>query len=672
MTIDPITLELLSEGFVAIVREMRATMLKTAYSSILKEGRDFSCALLDGHGQILAQSEDSPAHIIPLSWQVQELLRTLADPLHPGDVLMVNDPYSGGTHLNDVALIQPVFFGATLSFFSVVRAHWGDIGGVAPGSVAGSVDNIFHEGIRIPAVKIYNRGILNEALLNVICANVRVPQDRVGDFFASYCTCGIGARRLTELAERRTASLLVAGASALLDRAEERMRGQIARISPGVYRYEDYLDSDGRSERPLFLPISIHVEGSSLIADFTGASYQRSGPMNCSLAAAATGVFIACKGLIDVKGAINQGAFRPITVRAPERSFLNAQPPAACGGFSEIRRRVTSVTLGALARAIPHSLVGDGKGTSNHINIGCIHAERERESILYEYPSGGTGGFQESDGSHTCRHFDEGEFGSIQPIEVVEAEHPLLVQSCTLRVDSAGAGLRRGGLGMRREIRIMGDGAKLSILSDRNVIPPFGVLGGLASAPNEFQILRNSLPISIPGAPGKLTAFPLLQNDVFVCLSAGGGGYGNALEREPERVVHDVGRGYISTNHAKEAYGVILRNGDLDLDATNIEREQRRKIVTGVEVVGSVQDDFCEERRLITLNPTVAERAQLSDGDLVELVPSLGAPLRAWVRLDAAVSGAVLGPRAREILDVNSGDLLILRSPLSKAASASS
>ena len=199
MSIDPISLELIAEGFVAIVREMRATMLKTAYSSILKEGRDFSCALLDGQGQILAQSEDSPAHIIPLSWQVQEILRTRSEPLREGDVLMVNDPYTGGTHLNDVALIQPIFFGSKQAFFSVVRAHWGDIGGVAPGSVAGNVDDIIHEGIRIPAVLVAEQGKLNQPLLDVILANVRVPQDRIGDFYACISTCTIGERRLREL-----------------------------------------------------------------------------------------------------------------------------------------------------------------------------------------------------------------------------------------------------------------------------------------------------------------------------------------------------------------------------------------------------------------------------------------------------------------------------------------
>ena len=666
MSIDPISLELIAEGFVAIVREMRATMLKTAYSSILKEGRDFSCALLDGQGQILAQSEDSPAHIIPLSWQVQEILRTRSEPLREGDVLMVNDPYTGGTHLNDVALIQPIFFGSKQAFFSVVRAHWGDIGGVAPGSVAGNVDDIIHEGIRIPAVLVAEQGKLNQPLLDVILANVRVPQDRIGDFYACISTCTIGERRLRELEARRGGEGLIGAAQALLARTEERMRRRILEIPPGVYRFEDYIDSNGRDGQPLFLPIAITVDGATLTADFTGASPQGAGPMNCSLAAAATGVFIACKGLLDPVGPINQGAFRPIQISAPEGSFLNARPPAACGGFSEIRRRVTSVTIGALARAVSNNLVGDGKGTSNHVNIGCVNPAKGGVSILYEYPSGGTGGFREADGSHACRHFDEGEFGSIQPVEVVEAEHPLLVEKCALRLDSEGAGLRRGGAGIQREIRILGPGAKLSILSDRNAIPPFGVLGGLAPAPNAFFIRRAGNDLLPSDVPGKVTGFNLQTDDVIVCQSAGGGGYGDPLQREIEKVDADVKRGYISAERARTHYGVVLHDGVVDEGAT---KRMRAQVAAGpravrVKIVMDPIDRFVHGRRIASVSDSIADQAGLANDQLAELIGRNGAPLRVWINRDKALLGIRLGAKACEVLQVHAGEAVIIRAPL--------
>jgi len=671
MNIDPITLELIAQGFIAIVREMRATMLKTAYSNVIKEGRDFSCALLDAEGQIIGQSEDSPAHIIPLSWQVQHILRTRTEPLRAGDVLMVNDPYTGGTHLNDVALIQPIFFSGKQAFLSVVRAHWGDIGGLAPGSVAGAVDDIIHEGLRFPPVLVYEQGKINQGMLDVIWANVRVVPDRIGDFFACYSTCGIGERRLNELALRRGEELIVAAAAAHLDRTEERMRRRISEIPAGTYRFEDYIDSDGRSARPLFLPATITVNGSSITADFTGASPQGPGPMNCSLAAASTGAFIACKGLLDPTGPINQGAFRPITVTAPERCFLNAQYPAACGGFSEIRRRVTSATLGALARAVPLALVGDGKGSSNHVNIGCANPSRGGLSILYEYPSGGTGAFLESDGSHTCRHFDEGEFGSIQPIEVIEAEHPLRVERCALREDSEGIGFRRGGLGMRREIRIVGESAKLSVLSDRIDIPPFGVLGGSSPQPNDFHVRRNGKVVYPSNSPGKVTSFELQRDDVFVCLSAGGGGYGNPLEREPERVCRDVRKRYISAERALKRYGVVLTpDGEFDAAGTQRERQKMQASEIRLDVMAAQEDLFDDRRRIVEVNQNVASGCGLKDGDLAELISAGGAPLRVWIAIRAHKNGIALGPAAREILGIRQGETVAIRCPVHTISSA--
>jgi N-methylhydantoinase B len=581
---------------------------------------------------------------------------------------MVNDPYTGGTHLNDIALIQPIFFDEALAFFSVVRAHWGDIGGLAPGSVAGSVDNIFHEGIRIPAILVAEQGKLNQALLEVIWANVRIPQDRMGDFFACISTCCIGERRLRELAERRSESSLLLAVDMLLQRAEERMRRRIGELPTGVYRFEDYIDSDGHGSRPLFLPIAITINGNTLNADFTGASPQGIGPMNCSLAAAATGVFIACKGLLDPLGPINQGAFRPVQITAPEGCFINARPPAACGGFSEIRRRVTSVTLGALARATPTTLVGDGKGTSNHVNVGCANPVKGGVSILYEYPSGGTGAFREADGSHACRHFDEGEFGSIQPVEVVEAEHPLLVERCELRADSEGAGLRRGGLGIRREVRLLGESAKLSILSDRNIIAPFGVVGGMASAPNAFFVRRNGRAVRPSDVPGKVTGFNMVQGDVLVCQSAGGGGYGDPLKREPERVLRDVHNAYITEDRARAVYGVVVRNGDIDWDATRGERLRLEASIVRGKVAADAADRFVDGRRIVKVAAALADLCGLADGDLLELVAGNAAPLRAWAERNAEVAGIVLGPAAREILDVQDGELVVIRSPSRRLA----
>ena len=257
------------------------------------------------------------------------------------------------------------------------------------------------------------------------------------------------------------------------------MRQAIAAIPDGTYHYEDYLDSDNRTGNPVLLTVAVHVKGDSLELDFEGSSPQVAGPTNGSLAVTAMGSFVALKALLDPEGAINHGAFRPVTVKAPEGSIVNVQPPAPVGGYTEIRRRVESVVMGALARAVPKYVAGDIKGASNHTYIGSYNPTRQRETIFYEYPAGGTGGFLEHDGNHALRAYDEGDFASIQPAEAVEIEHALLIEDCSLREDSCGDGRHRGGLGMHREVRLLAESGKFSELSDRNIIPPYGVCGGI-------------------------------------------------------------------------------------------------------------------------------------------------------------------------------------------------
>ncbi|MEK7877238.1 MAG: hydantoinase B/oxoprolinase family protein, partial [Pseudomonadota bacterium] len=284
----------------------------------------------------------------------------------------------------------------------------------------------------------------------------------------------------------------------------------------------------------------------SVSIDFAGSSPQVRGPVNCSLAVTATGAFVALKALLDPQGHINQGAFKPVTVSAPEGTVTNAQFPAAVGGFSEMRRRIESLVMGALAAAAPTYVAGDHKGASNHTYISNEDSERRRTTIFYEYPAGGTGGFLEHDGADAMRAWDEGDFSSIQPAEVVEHEHALLVECCELRTDSGGGGVHRGGLGLRRVVRLLANEGTFSELSDRNILQPFGVCGGGAGEPNRFVVLRNGIEIEPSDIPGKVSGFPLRRDDAVLMESAGGGGYGDALERLTSRVARDVREGYVS------------------------------------------------------------------------------------------------------------------------------
>ena len=662
MDVDLITLEVIQEYFVSTVREMRITMIRTAHSSIIYEGHDFSCAILNARGELVAQSEDSPAHIIPLPWQVREAIEHYGGDIYPGDVILVNDPYSSGTHMNDVAMIAPYFYDCQLFAFSVVRAHWGDVGGMTPGSISGEATEIFQEGLRIPFVKVHDRGQPNRALLDIIFSNVRVPEERDGDFHAMLACCHTAQQRLSELVGRFGSGGIASAMAMLLDRAEARMRDAIADVGDGTYAYEDYLDAD-RDGRPVLLRVSIVKDASGLRADFAGSAPQVKGPVNCSLAVTAMGTFVALKALFDPHGRINHGAFRPITVDAPKGTIVNAEYPAAAGGFTEMRRRVESVVMGAFSVAAPKYVAGDIKGASNHTYIGSVHPERKRMTIFYEYPAGGTGGFLEADGSDAMRAYDEGDFSSIQPAEAVEMEHALLVERCELRVDSCGDGRRRGGLGLRREVRLLADEGSFSELSDRNVIPPYGVCDGFAASPNRFTVRRGGEEILPSGVPGKVSGFALVKDDVVVMETAGGGGYGLSTEREVDRVLHDVTEGYITVARARQRYGVVIEDGAADPAATAACRCRLKAAAVRMRVRAVDEDENDRGRRVLALAAADINVLRVGDGMLVELVNPLGAPLRAWVRLssETARGTAPLGPVGRRILGLADGDEIEVR-----------
>ena len=667
--IDLVTLEMIQEYLIATVREMRVTMIMTAHSSIIYEGHDFSCALLDGEGQLVAQSEDSPAHVIPLPWQVREAREHFGADLSPGDVILVNDPYSSGTHMNDVAMIMPYFVGRKPIAFIVTRAHWGDIGGMTPGSISGQATEIFQEGLRIPFIKVYEKGKPVKSLLNLIFSNVRIPDEREGDFHAMLACCNTAKGRLDELVEKFGRAQLASVMRALLDRAEKRMRRAIATIPEGVYRYEDYLDSDNAG-RPVLLKVKVTAKEERLHVDYAGSSLQVQGPVNGSLAVTAMGTFVALKALLDPHGPINHGAFRRIQVEAPKGTIVNVQPPGAVGGYTEIRRRVESVMMGALASAVPKYVAGDIKGTSNHTYIGSRHPRRGRDTIFYEYPAGGTGGFLEHDGSDAMRAYDEGDFSSIQPVEAVEIEHALLIETCALNPDTSGAGMKRGGLGLKREIRLLAEEGRFSELSDRNLIPPYGVCGGHAGAPNRFTVRRGNEIIAPSNVPGKVSGFPLRQGDVVVVETAGGGGYGTATERDPAQVALDVRECYITAGHARARYGVVIVKGAVDEAATKTLRRQMTGQVRRLQVTAADLDRFEDGRRVTVFSPADVQ-ALGGDGALVEFVNPFGAPLRSWIAASPEVAaGAVaLGPEARVSLGLKPGDPAEVRSLKARAPS---
>jgi N-methylhydantoinase B len=594
---DVATSAVIRESMSSIVREMRRAMVQSSYSSIIYEGYDFSCVLIDGKGRLVAESgEDHPFHIIPVAGAVEGAL-AIHGAIGPDDILLHNDPYTGGTHLNDVAVIWPLYERSEPIFYVVVRSHWGDIGGMTPGSLNGAATDILQEGLRLNYVRLDKSG--KSELLRLIFDNVRATADAQSDFRAVLGICRVAERRLRALVAKYGTATVKDAIDDILDAAERRMRVAMRLLPPGRYRHTGYIDGNAATSHPLEVHVELTVAPDHLTADFAGSSPQVAAPLNAGPAIAPTSVMTVVKSFLDPKGPITSGTLRAITVEAPVGTIVNARPPAPCGGLNEVRFGCDAAVMGALAKAIPEVMTGDVRGTSNHTYIGG------RNFIFYEYPSGGTGAWAKHDGNVAVRAFNEGENVSIQSAEIVERVFPLRVLRQEIRPDSGGPGRKRGGCGLVREIEILTDEATLSVLSDRNIIPPAGVNGGAAGAPNRFTIARAGETIEPSDFPGKVANFKLQKGDVVVMQSSGGGGYGDPAERAADELSSDLADGYV-TEIGRAAYEASAPRAAL-------------------RMASDLKSGRCR------FSYRLAKIVEVGEGDLVEVLPRRGPAWRFWV-----------------------------------------
>ena len=667
MTVDPITLEVVCEGLIAIVREMRATVIRASYSPVIWDMDDFSCALFDPLGQMIAQSEDHPGHVLPMPWSVRCAMEDFEGDLRPGDVILLNDSYRGGTHLNDVTMLYPLFDGDELIIFPAVRAHWSDVGGGAPGSYSGLNTNIYQEGVRIPPIKIVEEGRLNRAAMALLLNNMRLPEDRRGDFNASLGACRIAESRIRRLLAKYGRKTVLDCITLNLDRSERRLRARIATLPRGEYVYEDYLEfyQEGGFD-PVLMRLTLTIAGDEIVADFAGSSPQVPGVVNSTLATTGAGVLVAVKAVLDPEGPINHGTFRPIRLLAPEASIVDVKLDAPAGAHGEVRKRAVSVMLGALAQVVPALVSGDLCGTSFPNAMGGRDGRRQRDYVYYEAPAGGNGGFLEGDGASAWGNIDFGNVRTIQSAEALESGMPLHVERSELRCDSGGEGTMRGGLGLRRELRLLEGESRYSVLSDRAVLPPFGVAGAGPAAPVKVSLRRDGTEVNF-ATPGKVTGVAIGAGDIVVMQSAGGGGYGDPLAREPDRVRDDVRAGYVSPERARLGYGVLLTsNGEVDIPATQAERARLTKARRRFPVIADERDPYegrLGRHRVLRMAPVMAADLGLVAGDLIELSGRHPAPLRAWLRIDThAHEGKVaLDAFGRRILGISPGDTVDVR-----------
>lgn len=624
---DFVTAAVVREALASIVREMRRSMVRSSYSSIIYEGYDFSCVLVDARGQLIAQSgEDHPFHVIPVAASVERLLQK-HDRINESDLFLHNDPYTGGTHLNDVAVVWPVFEDGELLLFVVIRSHWADIGGMTPGSLSGAAREILHEGLRLDNVRIDKSG--QSELMRMIFDNVRVSNEAVADFHAVLGICRVAERRVRALLARYTKVTVQKAIGDLLDASEKRMRAALADLPDGVYRHIAYLDGNSAENFPLHVRVTLTVEGEQIHADFSGTSPQVAAPLNAGPAIGPTSMLTIIKSFLDPAGVINSGTLRPIRVTVPERTILNARFPAPCGGLNEVRFAADAAVMGALAKVIPERLTGDVRGTSNHTYIGGHDLRRDRPFIFYEYPSGGTGGWAGADGNHAVRAFNEGENVSIQSSEMVEVLYPLRVLQNEIRPDSGGPGTSRGGCGLVRRVEVLADGLRYSLLSDRNLMPPGGVNGGESGAPNRYEVVRAGAALEVSDFPGKVANFPLEKGDVLCMMSSGGGGFGPPTGRGLDRVRDDLVEGLITAD-GLSAYGATLGPDGEVARASGARRDAPVKV--RFAPLASVV--HC------ALSASLAGPLGIMPGRLVELFASSGPAVRLWVQTLAPADGA--------------------------------
>jgi len=652
---DLVQLELIRESLIAVVNEMRANIIHSSYAPIIYEGHDFSCALMSADGRQVAQGlADHPIHIFAVPYSTQQVVAKFKDDINEGDLFLHNDPYTGGTHLNDVLMLQPIFFDGELGMFAAIRCHWNDVGGMTPGSLSGRVNEIIQEGIRIEPTKICDRGVVNEPFMNLLFNNMRARSERLGDYNAMVGTGRKAEEHLQRLFKRFGGGLL-GGIEELIARSERQLRAKISERPDGDYFAEGYIESDGTNPDPLVVKLKLTVKGDEIIADFAGTSAQTNGPTNCGPAMALNAVGTIVKSFLDAKTPINQGSFNPITVISEPGTFINARNDAPCGGMAECKFLIDSVVASAMGKVAPEMTVGDLKGGANHIIISGSDP-RGSNYIHYEWPAGGTGASDGTDGSNAVRSYNEGDFNSIQSVEMVEAQFPLRIERCEIRESACGDGEFRGGFGLRRDVKILGRTGALSVLSEKNVIPPYGVEGGSNGAANSFTVIRDGEITQPSPVPGKVSGFPLKTGDVVREETAGGGGYGDPLKRDPELVRTDVAEGYLSVGEAAHRYGVMIDGDKVDTAATEAKRAALSKSKISVAVELSNEEMTDGPRRQFLVPKSLATSLNVGDGDLIEIFTGRGSPLRAWARLGDGGENIVISATSLDILGVAPGD----------------
>jgi len=570
--VDPITTEIIRNAFISIANDMNATLIRSAFTPVIYEGKDCSVALIDEYGEVLGQSLGLPLFLGNLEICVKLMAEQFGwDYFQDGDVFYMNDSYMTGTHLNDSTIIMPIFWRGRRVGFAASRAHWLDVGAKDPGTPVDSHE-IYQEGMRWGPTRLYEAGRPRDDVINLLRLNSRFGESTVGDMNAQIAAGRTGEQRLCTLFDRFGAEKIAAARDEIFKQTEALERQAVAALPDGAYSAEGYLDDDGLGSEPLLVKLNINVKGNSMKLSLDGSAKQATGPVNCGITQTIAAARVAYKLLICSDVSPNGGSFRALDVTAPERTIFSAEEPAACGWYFSSLGLLIDLFIKALSPVLPDKAAGAHYGDSMVITVAGQDPRNDNQFYLMIEPTtGGWGGFDGGDGASSLINNVNGSFKDL-PIEVFESKYPIQILSYGIRQDSGGVGKYRGGNGTFREYLIQAD-SNLFLWFERSKTTGWGIFGGAnGAAPNVTVKWPDKKQLEFL----KINGIKVCEGTVIKSLTGGGGGYGNALERAPEAVREDVIDRYTSLDYARSAYGVVLTdNLELQPDKTRKLRAER-------------------------------------------------------------------------------------------------
>jgi N-methylhydantoinase B len=567
--IDPITFEVVRNGLDLLVDEMALTVMRTAHSGIVKDAMDYSTAFCDRQGRVIAQGLTILMHLGSFPDAIASVLTKYDGRIAPGDIFILNDPYSsGGIHLPDIYIIKPIFVEGGLEGFAGVIAHHTDVGGIVPGSNSTDSTEIYQEGLRIPTLKLYDAGKPNDTMFAIIQKNVRLPDLVMGDLRAQIAAAHTGERQFLSLAGKYGAAALSRYMDALLDYTEDLARNEIADLPDGTYEATGHIDADNIDAGPVVIQASLTISGEYVTVDLTGSSPQVKAGINSPLPFTKAAVYGAIRLVMDPGIPNSAGYTRLIEVRAPEASVVHPRLPAPCGARGITGFRVMDTVMAALAKAVPERTPADGDGGNTIISIGGYDEDLSPFAFVDLF-AGARGGRPTGDGPEGVAH--PAANISNTPVEIAEVELPVRIEEYGILRDTGGAGKYRGALAQVRRVRSLAGEATLQLRSDKRRFPPYGLQGGEPGR-GSWNILNPGESETVLKTMGTAT---MKRDDVILHTTASGGGWGDPLERDPAMVLSDVRDDKVSTAHAREAYGVVLDNESTHIDTTATEELRR-------------------------------------------------------------------------------------------------